>query len=149
MCQEYICPNKAVRVEIALLNSGKTPARNPHESTGYVLSKGYLKEPPAEGIAKIEKILLDRPTNALPPQGRFISRMGDAEPGAPPQDLASVALLKESYEPIRSKLLMLYVFGEYQYFDVSNRSHTTKFCLYVSDPDAKELQYCEGFNEIN
>jgi hypothetical protein len=144
--------NKSIRVEITLTNSGNTPARDAHESTGYALSRIYLREPPKEATARLDKLLPQRSANPLPPQGRFVTRLGDIPPvgaNASPEDLGGVAVVRESYDAIKSKVEILYVFGEYEYRDISGRSHTTRFCVFISDPDTKEVQFCDGFNQID
>jgi hypothetical protein len=145
-------PDKPIRIDVAFLNTGKTPALRAYASNGYALSRAYLKEPPSTSIAQIEKILPTKPVHSLPPNGTFIAPLGlqpSAGPSAAPEEWASYNILRESYPAIKDRVQMLYVFGEYRYRDINNRPHTTKFCLFISDPDAKQLQFCEGFNEMD
>jgi hypothetical protein len=138
-----------VKIQIVLINTGRTPARMPHISTGFVLAKTYLKEPPADLIAEIEKLLPDKPATALPPGGLLAVNMGGNVLGLPLREQGNAEILRESYEPIKDKTLILYFFGEIDYLDVSDRRHASKFCVLVNNPETKEIQACDGFNEIN
>ena len=62
---------------------------------------------------------------------------------------ANLARIAANYELIKAKTLILYLYGEVQYFDGSGRTHTTQYCFFLANPRTKELDYCEGFNELN
>jgi hypothetical protein len=139
--------NKPLHLDVALLNTGKTPARKTRECTGWVLARGYLREPPNDVITKCEKDW--KASSDLPPQGKFITRAGEAQLGASPEDQGSAVYIMQSYDAIKGKVQILYVFGEYEYQDLTGQTRTTRYCLYLSDPDTKTVQFCDGFNDMN
>src|SRR6202050_305524 len=140
-------PDKEIIMEAVLINTGKTPARSAKECSGYLLSKFYLKEPTRESIEEIEKKL--RTSTPLAPQGKFTVRLGHKELADRPEDLGASELLRQSYLPVKEHMVILYMFGEYRYLDITGKSRVTKYCVYVSNPDTKELHFCDGFNEID
>jgi len=139
--------NKPLHFDVALLNTGKTPARKTHECTGYVLSRIYLKEPPSDAVAACERVW--KPSHDLPPQGRFVTRAGEAQIGASPEDQGSAVLLSQSYDAIKTRVQIFYIFGEYEYRDLTGKTRTTRYCLYLANPDTKTVQFCDGFNDMD
>lgn len=138
---------KPLHLDVALLNTGKTPAHKTRECTGYVLSRVYLKEPPSEAVAQCETTW--KPSHDLPPQGRFLSRAGEAYIGASPIDQGNAVYLSQSYDAIKGKVQILYIFGEYEYRDLTGRTRDTRYCLYLANPDTKTVQFCDGFNNMD
>ncbi len=148
-------PGKSPRVEVILFNSGKTPAIKTHASSGYLLSPTAVSEPSPLLIQVMEQELPVNPRNSVPPQGRLNDIVGDiGEQGQLGQSLASqhesgIAKVIANYDHIVGKELILYFYGEFQYLDINKRSHTTQFCAFLAKPETKEMQFCEGFNELN
>jgi hypothetical protein len=131
--------NKPIQVDLDFFNSGKTPALKMHEIVKYKLWPIPLDGPFTEDVSSIEQVLPSSPINASPPQGRFISHLRDNESEE----------LKRQYPSIKNKSLFLHIYGEIEYQDIGGERHTTQFCIFLNDPDTKELFYCKSFNEMN
>lgn len=135
---------KPVHINIEIINSGKTPAIDVTQSNNIGwLSVSYYN--PAAWKDDIESksffkkwfdILKYRTAQSVPPQGRFFMSGGDT-------------ILDDSdYDAIKSKKLILYVYGRINYNDIFNRPCYTTFCLYMDYQDTPRLFYCKKYNEI-
>jgi|SRR5271165_1786633 len=119
------------------------------------MSPSLPSVPKAQPSAAQIKFLEASPFHQRPsiaPQG--ISIVHGGKPGAvgslgSPEEYSSLQAITGSFAKIKSKELIFYVYGELRYEDVSSRPHTTEFCIYISDPDTKEIGVCRGFNELD
>lgn len=52
---------------------------------------------------------------------------------------------------IIGKTEFVYIYGRFEYQDVSQRGHFTTFCYYLKEPTAKPPQFasCEAYNDMN
>jgi hypothetical protein len=62
-------------------------------------------------------------------------------------------LLADNYLAIDAGTDIIYVFGELRYVDISERPHSTKYCVYAvklrQKPLLWQLSYCNKFNEMD
>jgi len=49
---------------------------------------------------------------------------------------------------IKNKSLFLYYFGILKYDDIFGGHWETQYCVYLADPDTKELGFCDAFNDL-
>jgi hypothetical protein len=57
--------------------------------------------------------------------------------------------IRDHFQQIKSKQLILYYFGTLQYEDIFGSKHTTNYCVFLAEPDLKGLAYCQDFNDLN
>ena len=97
---------KPIKIDVLVLNTGKTPARKAHMATGFSLWDSPLSGPPPEAVQKMERLLPGNIAGTLPPQGEFILRLGDkagvgSSIATPDQRIGVDALIK-AYDRIKS-----------------------------------------------
>jgi hypothetical protein len=91
------------------------------------------------------------PQPAVAPGGAFKFTIGKIyEKGqiVSPENLQTAKQIEDRLELIKSRTLTMYHYGEITYQDVSGRQHTTTFCIFLANPETKELAFCTDFNDI-
>jgi hypothetical protein len=141
--------NKPIIMDVLFVNSGKTPARNVGTRVETILNDARkpIPGPSAEQIRKLRKDP-QRSGPAIAPEARFNFSIGKESPDDTEQMKVGKQWITANFENIKSKALILYDFGELYYDDISGRPHVTSFCIYLSDPDAKIVNFCPHFNDI-
>jgi len=140
---------KGFPLVINYVNSGKTPARNITIAAGYRTSEMPIAGPFPPDIAR----LVFTSAQSVAPQGRYNQLIGypvavvDHSGGS---DIRGMQDIRDRFEQIKSKKLMLYYFGTLRYDDIFGSTHSTDFCIFLADPDLKDnLAYCQEFNDLN
>jgi hypothetical protein len=64
-------------------------------------------------------------------------------------DIQGVQAIRDHYQQIKNKQLILYYFGTLQYEDIFGSAHSTNYCVFLAEPDHKGLAYCQAFNDLN
>jgi hypothetical protein len=124
-----------LKVQIGFSNSGKTPALNVRKASRFRLYSYVAEGPEPADLTRFEFT----PGSAIPPQGKYILHVGDDEKKT----------VLAHYASIKNGASFLFEFGEIQYNDISGRSHTTRYCVYLADSNAKQLAFCQRFNEMD
>jgi hypothetical protein len=137
---------QAFKAEIEFFNSGKTPARRVQKSISLMTRpRPLLDSPDTEGVNSLRF----SGNSVLPPQGHTtITTLSD------PQTMQQMTqIFNAHYAAIDAGTQILYVFGEIKYDDLSDRPHTTKYCLFAvkvrQTPVLWKLGECNGFNEMD
>jgi hypothetical protein len=134
----------AFRTEIALINSGKSPALNLKRASGYILPCTLESGPTPNDIKLIEdKLASIRDHIAMPPSVTSTLEVSDDGTQVTPKWPAITRKTATEF---------LCVYGKLEYDDVANRRHSTTFCYYLKDPTAKPLPQfasCESYNDMN
>ena len=141
--------DKPIVAQIKLCNTGKTPA-------SHVQERGkYRTEYEPKYIPTDAEVNQFSPTNAqsVPPQGFNYLKMGDFSKSytavATANERAGMDALSKSYADIKAGRMTIFYYGDIRYFDTFGKPHTTKFCIFLSDPATKEMLYCPEYNEMN
>jgi hypothetical protein len=132
---------------VVFFNSGRTPARNVQTSARFMVSPVPLTGPPANEIAQLRF----RAAPSIAPQGRYNQIIGQVWtgeiliPGAVQgrQDLIS------RFRDIKDRTATLYYFGILRYDDIFGNHRETQFCVFLADPDTKQMGICDAFNDVN
>jgi hypothetical protein len=134
------------KVTVVFFNSGRTPARNVRTSGMYVTSPIPLSGPSTENI----KQLGFRPAQSIAPQGFYHHNIGAeaAAEGTTAAQLQGQQQLISEYKFIKDKRLFLYYFGILKYDDVFGNPRETQYCIYLANPDTKEVGMCDAFNDL-
>jgi hypothetical protein len=106
-----------------------------------------IASPSPDEIAK----LVFRPAQSIAPQGRYNMVLGQPIAGEPytPEQLKGAQTLNSYFQDIKTKKVILYLYGILRYDDVSGQQRETQFCVFLADPDKKLMGFCDGFNEMN
>lgn len=129
---------KPLKISLTYFNSGKSPARKVRSSGGYRLTRDSIDGPLPEDVRNL--VLALKPATAIPPQGRYMVTVPNDDSKNP---------LRNEFAALKSRIAHVYFFGEIQYEDISGSTHTTTFCTYLSDPEAKTMAFCPDFNDMN
>jgi hypothetical protein len=139
--------NEPLRVTVVFLNSGKTPARNVQTSAMYKTSNVPLSGPSARDVRK----LIFQPAQSIAPQGRYNQNLGRSvapEASSASQEQGARELASE-HKLIKSKQLLLYYYGIIKYDDIFGHPHQTQWCIYLANPETKDIGMCDAFNDLN
>jgi hypothetical protein len=127
---------KNLVAEVALNNSGKSLA---NKVQGYatlaVSDSRTLREFPEPPREPVESVAIYWPGMDLK-----IYASGTAK-----TPLHRFAFTKSGLENISAKRSFLFVYGTYNYVDIFDRPHTTRFCARYS-PDSKLFEFCANYN---
>jgi hypothetical protein len=143
-------PKKPIILFADFGNSGRTPARNVMTRTASMLidARSPILGPNTEHIRMLRQST-PQSGPAIAPQARYSLTIGRDNP---PDDTEGMKRARENifanFDQIKSKALILYVFGEISYDDISGRPHVTRFCLFLTDPEAKTVTFCPQFNDV-
>jgi hypothetical protein len=143
-------PNKPITIEMRIANTGRTPARNVKSRYRTHTSNLAMDGPNPVQLSNLQKTKWEYDP-AIAPQGKFSYWLGEIEPGRPitAEQFSTSKDLKDSFALIKSGALIMYDYGEISYRDQSGREHTTTFCIFLANPDTKEIAFCPSFNNIN
>jgi len=137
---------KSLKLEIETRNSGKTPAVF---VTKALLSSFELNPsvgPPEIGIRKLEF----SPWQSVPPSGSQTILMEIPWTSADNIVNGHNNGLNSFYPRIKNKTTFISFYGELKYRDIfSPVIHTTQVCIWLKDPDTRQLVFCDSFNEMN
>lgn len=134
-------------VTVIFFNSGKTPASDVQSSGMFLTSPFPLSEPTKDQV----KQLAFRPAESIAPQGVYRQIIGVDYAGGTISDSqrAGEQTLLSQYNFIKTKHLYLYYFGLLKYNDTFGKSHETQYCIFLANPDTKEVGMCNAFNDLN
>jgi len=135
------------KVTVVFFNSGRTPARNTQSSVNFITSPVPIPGPSPEQVNQ----LVFKPAQSIAPQGTYLQNIGMDSPAeiARLSQRTGQQTLISQYMFIKNKQLFLYYFGILKYDDVSGGHRETRFCIYLADPNTKEVGMCDGFNDLN
>lgn len=135
------------KIQVVFFNSGRTPARNVQNSVAYITSPTPLSGPPAISI----KQLVFRPVQSVAPQGYYRAILGNevAAEGATTEERHGQQQMVSEYPLIKNKTLFLYYFGILKYNDGFGKMRETQYCIYLANPDTKEVGMCDAFNDMD
>ncbi len=142
---------KPITIDIGIMNAGKTPARSVKLRVRANLSDVPINGPDPSEIAELRKAEWE-PQPAIAPQGSFVFEIGKlyAKGRKVREENQTLAQgIMDRFDFIKSRAVTFYNYGEISYFDVSGRQHTTTFCIFLADPEAKTVSFCTDFNDIN
>lgn len=126
--------DKQLRIDIETVNSGKTPALSRTEAFNIRWDPQVRKGPPEDLLDKLEF----QAAEALPPQGHHTMHIE--------LNWKDLAL----YKLVQDEKTFVSVFGEIRYKDVfGGKTHSTDFCLWLVDPNTKDLGFCDAGNSMN
>jgi hypothetical protein len=136
-----------LKIEIAFFNSGRTPARNVQSSGLFTVSETPISGPSPEQI----KLLVYQPAQSIPPQGTYRLNLGSDFLGEAKTELQihGQQILVSQYHSIKNKTLILYYYGIVKYDDASGKHRETQYCIYLANPDTKQVGTCDAFNDLN
>jgi hypothetical protein len=134
-------------IQVVFFNSGRTPARNVQTSGMYTTSPTPISGPSPQQIA----MLVFRPVPSIAPQGFYREYIADAvgPQRASADELSGQQMLISQYKQIKDKRLFLYYYGLLKYDDNSGNPRETQFCIYLADPDTKQVGICDSFNDLD
>lgn len=138
-------PTKPMRFQISLKNTGGTPAREVN-SFGLVAAYPFGTDGPSDEDWR-----------------RLMSYFGSSKERyvAPPAATRKILVdsSKKSGEGIDfwsayrqavlNRSLFLYYFGQLTYLGQGGELHTTKYCVWLADPDHKQFAFCSRGNEMD
>ncbi len=120
---------KAVKVDINLVNSGKTPASQVDEGTDLAAYSVIPSMPIIFGL---------KPTASIPPQGVHVLHF-----------VSSVKLDGVTEAKVEAKQLIWVFRGTVQYEDFDKMRRATYVCMFMSDPPTKQLSFCPDGNDMD
>jgi hypothetical protein len=120
---------KPIKVDITLVNSGKTPASHVMEGADVQPFTLIPDTPLLFGLT---------PTASIPPQGSHILHI-----------TSNTKLDGITKAKIEGKVLILVFRGTVQYEDFNKIQRTTSVCMFMSDPATKQLSFCETGNDMD
>jgi hypothetical protein len=138
---------KGFEVSVIFLNSGRTPARNVQFSVRYKLSPMAITGPPPEEI----ELLTFRHAQSIAPQGTYSVKIAAQQVVGEPTGIDQAmgnAFIKANFKSIKDKTNILYYFGILKYDDAFGNHRQTQYCLFIADPDTKQLGICDSFNDL-
>jgi hypothetical protein len=136
-----------LKAQINFFNSGRTPARNVQFSAKFMTSPTAIAEPPKEGLDQ----LLFTPVQSIPPQGGYHPILGAdtlAQVASQSQRHGQEVLISQ-YKAIKEKTLFLYFYGIVKYDDIFGNHRETQWCIFLANPDTREMGICDAFNDLN
>jgi type II secretory pathway pseudopilin PulG len=143
-----------IGIKITFLNTGKSPARKVRFVSFPILASIEILGPPDDAIKILRNSdALFRQEPTIAPQGAapvVVGSLGGTGWANDPKEASeALKILKDNFPKIQSGEMLLYVFGEMRYEDVSGRPHTTQYCVFISDPKNKKMGICPQFNEMD
>jgi hypothetical protein len=113
----------------------------------YTTSPTPISGPSPQQIA----MLVFRPVPSIAPQGFYREYIADAvgPQRASADELSGQQMLISQYKQIKDKRLFLYYYGLLKYDDNSGNPRETQFCIYLADPDTKQVGICDSFNDLD
>ncbi|MHB1745837.1 MAG: hypothetical protein ACYCRE_13850, partial [Acidobacteriaceae bacterium] len=120
---------RRIKVDITLVNSGKTPASHVMEGADVQPYTLIPDTPLLFGLT---------PTASIPPQGSHILHV------ASNAKLDGITKAKSE-----GKVLILVFRGTVQYEDFNKIQRSTSVCMFMSDPATKQLSFCETGNDMD
>ena len=125
---------KPITVEIQISNSGKTPALNIAQWSRYKYGSGLERGPLLTDTIPAEW----HHVGSTPPQGNQLLHL------YLPWDVWVANLTR-----LTTKQGRLLFFGEIAYDDVGGAHHRTQFCVFMADPESRELPICDSWGDMN
>ena len=141
-------PTKPFRIQLLVRNSGKTPARqinmlgliqayDPNidgpTDDDWKVFLGYFSE------SKERYVIAPNATRKM-----IVPDFSNRAQNPPYRDF-----IAQNYPLIRDRSKYLYYFGQATYIDLDNRPHTTKFCIWLVDPETKQFASCGKGNDMD
>jgi hypothetical protein len=121
-----------ITITATAINSGKTPALAMFSSNKMTVLPVRLSAP--------EPIMLPLEWSSgptLPPQGRY------------QLTLPAPSAISVEYQNIKDGRKFFYLLGEFKYDDIYGKGRSTTFCVTLSDPETKQLVFCNFFNGMD
>jgi hypothetical protein len=135
------------RVTEIFFNSGRTPAQNVEASAMFITSPVPIRGPRPQDI----KQLVFSRAQSIAPQTRYNQNLGYSFPAEISSSFEKngAQTLVSQYQFIKNKQLFLYYFGILKYDDIFGNHRETQFCIYLANPDTKEVGICDAFNDLS
>jgi uncharacterized protein YukE len=135
---------KPFRMQIVFHNSGKTPARQ-------INQLGMLRFYASEFSGPTDTDWKEFLGDFTKSKERYVAAPNAARKAIfdSSMDKPTNDYLLRNYAAIKGGTLVLYYFGQATYIDVNDRPHTTRFCLFLAQPERKQLAYCGKGNEMD
>jgi hypothetical protein len=136
-----------MKIPITFFNSGRTPARNVQISAKFITSPVAITGPTEEFIGQ----LVFTPAQSIAPQGNYRPILGAeylAETSTQEQRHGQEVLVSQ-YKAIKEKRVFLYLYGILKYDDIFGNHRQTQWCIFLANPDTKEIGVCDAFNDLN
>lgn len=124
---------KPVTIDIQIVNSGKTPALRVSDWMKYKYDTVSLGPLPTDVISTEWQHV-----GSIPPQGNQALHI------YLPWDVWARGLTS-----LTAKRARLSFFGEISYDDVASVHHRTQVCVFMIDPETRELGFCNGWSDMN
>jgi hypothetical protein len=132
---------------VVFFNSGRTPARKVQVSAAFIISPVPMTGPSPEQI----KTLKFRPAQSIAPQGRYNEVLGQIVSGEiyTETQMQGRKDALSRFQDIKNKIATLYYFGILKYDDIFGNLRETQFCVFLANPETKEMAFCDAFNDVN
>jgi hypothetical protein len=134
--------NTPFRMQVTFRNSGKTPALHIRFAS-WMWATDSLVDGPSE--AQLRELEVYMKTIKV----RYVAAPGASRKVIILDNGTSRNMVTSNYQDIQNRKRFFYVFGQVDYDDVYQRSHTTRFCLWLAEPETKQLAHCQNDNEMN
>jgi hypothetical protein len=130
------------RMQIIFRNSGKTPALRVRLATRMWASDSIVDGPGDAEIRQVED-------SVKATRERYVTAPGASRKAIFLDNGTARNMVTSNYKAIQERKRFFYFFGQIDYDDVYQRPHTTRFCLWLAEPETKQLAHCENDNEMN
>jgi hypothetical protein len=135
-------PKTPFRMQVFFRNSGKTPTLNVKIAGRLLVVGSVLAGPPQAAIDEVANSLknLDQSYVAAPQATRRVIVKDEG---------IGRNMVTSNYQAIKDRRAFFYYYGQINYEDVYRRPHTTSFCLWLVEPENKQLVHCEKDNTMD
>jgi hypothetical protein len=137
-------PKKPFRIKIFFRNSGKTPAKQIHLLAVFNVFKAKPDGP------------VDGPTDAdWDTFLGFFNKSRERYVTAPNATRGFIAtdsnnnIVTLAYPSIKDHSAFAYYYGQATYVDFTQRTHMTRFCILLAEPETKQLAHCGKGNYMD
>ncbi|HEY6764999.1 MAG TPA: hypothetical protein VI386_09515 [Candidatus Sulfotelmatobacter sp.] len=131
---------------IIFVNSGRTPAVHISHAASVDFYPTVVPEPPKDRDVTPASFIEG---GATAPQGQGYIGINNFETTSTVLGETITDTVRRLDPALQNKTLYLYVFGTINYGDVYDRSHSTTFCFYMSDPAKHLFGACPKHNDIH
>lgn len=137
--------NRPVSIFIKFCNTGRSPARGIQEALRYRTAYTVIAGPSAQDLQHLTYIH----STSVAPAGSYTLRGGGGViiPDRPEEIQGQNALIK-NFSEIQSGRQILY-YGTFRYKDAFGMTRHTEFCVFLANPDTKEINYCDAHNDLD
>lgn len=133
----YVKEGQQIKATIKIINSGKTPALNVHNTYAFRSSSGRPRGDPFITFKKSD--IFESTTVIQPGMVIYLN-----PPPFPPEGVVT----KNHINDITSEKVTIYIIGIITYDDIFKRHHFSKFCMRLK-PDLTTFLTCAAHNETD